>query len=324
MDFKDYYAILGVDRGAPEKEIKQAYRKLARQHHPDVNPSDKNAEARFREINEAYTVLSDPEKRRRYDELGANWDKVQSGAWSQGSKGHTFQFDPSGRGFQEVFGGGFKGFSDFFKAFFGEGEGPSFFVAEGASPQAYEIEVTLDEAYHGTIKTFTLPIPTRCLRCNGKGVVRRSLCPDCRGQGELTREKRVEVRIPKGIREGQTLRLVPEGTEIFLTVKLLPHRFLKIREDGNLGCTVSVPYLDCVLGGEAEIPTLQGRTVIRIPPGSQNGTTLRLRGLGLPVNGKSGDLLATLHCVLPTQLSPEERKLYEELREISRKPGAKR
>lgn len=327
MDFKDYYKVLGVSRNASDKDIKQAYRKLARQHHPDVNPNDKQAEARFREINEAYTVISDPEKRKRYDELGENWDKVAQGAgahgaqgWAgrQGPGGATFRFSTSdARGFEDLFGGG-GGFSDFFQAFFGGGGPAEFGYPEQGYPDTYEIPITLEEAYLGAVKTYNIPIASVCSQCGGRGMIRRSVCPQCQGRGKIAQPKNVEVRIPKGIREGQILRLHPEGHEIHLKVKFLPHPFFKIQSNGDLTCEISVPLLDCVLGGEIQIPTPQGKTVMKIPVGTQNGATLRLKGLGISGNGKSeGHLLVTIKPVLPTVLTAEEKRLYEELRRVS-------
>jgi DnaJ-class molecular chaperone len=325
MEFKDYYAILGVPRNATDKEIKQAYRRLARQYHPDVNPNDKNAEARFREINEAYTVLQDPEKRKRYDELGANWDKVQEG-WqnytSQSPGGYTFHFSTGqGKGIGEFFG---SGFSDFFKSFFGGDFGSTFSFGEDVrtEPQNYEISISLEDAFHGAEKTFVIPLSSLCPRCAGRGVLRRTLCPQCQGSGKVLEEKRVQVRIPKGVREGQTLRLRPDGQEVLLKVKFLPHPLFKVSPNGDLSAELPVSYLDCILGGEAEISTLQGKTVVRIPPGTQNGAVLRLRGLGLPsANGKAGDLFVTVKALLPTSPTGEERKLLETLRQIEKNSG---
>lgn len=319
MEFRDYYSILGVSRSASEKDIKQAYRKLARQYHPDVNPNDKNAESRFREINEAYTVLSDSEKRKRYDELGANWDKVEQGAYTGAypGGGTTFRFSTGGRGFEEIFGSG-GGFSDFFRTFFG---GADMGFSEDASQEreTYEIEITLEEAVHGATKSFVIPLSTVCPRCGGRGTIRRTLCSECRGRGALTTEKRVEVRIPKGIREGQILRLRPDGHEIHLKIKFHPHPLFKIQPNGNLIGEREVPALDLILGGELRIPTLQGPTVMKIPAGTANGATLRLKGLGLPSNGKNSDLLVTLKAVMPTNLTHKEKNLYEELRSIQKR-----
>lgn len=335
MEFKDYYKVLGVPRSASEKEIKQTYRKLARQYHPDVNPNDKNAESRFREINEAYTVLSDPEKRKRYDELGMNWDKVQQGGW-QPPGGFSYSYSTrggsrtqAGGGLEEIL-GGLGGFSDFFKSFFGgesswHSEPYESRISEEDEKQSYEIPITLEEAYQGAAKTFLLHLPETCKRCGGRGIIRRSICPDCQGQGKILREKRIEVRIPKGIQEGQVLRLSPDGQKIYLTVKFLPHPTFKASPNGDLSCEVSVPFLTCVLGGEIEITSLQGKTVMKIPQGTQNGSVLRLKGLGLSgTNGKTADLFVTLKAVLPTSLSPEEKRIFEELKQFNAKKSTAR
>ena len=335
MEFKDYYKILGVPRTASEKEIKQTYRKLARQYHPDVNPNDKNAESRFREINEAYTVLSDPEKRKRYDELGMNWDKVQQGGW-QPPGGFSYSYSTgggnrgqSGAGLEDIF-GGLGGFSDFFKNFFGGGgrlhsEPFEFETSEQEEKQSYEISITLEEAAQGASKTFILPLPESCKRCGGRGIVKRSVCPECRGQGKFLREKKIEVRIPKGIREGQILRLTLDGQTIYLTVKFLPHSVFKPSPNGDLSCEVSVPFLTCVLGGEVDLASLQGKTVMKIPPGTQNGSVLRLKGLGLNgKDGKAADLFITLKAILPTSLSPEEKRIFEDLKQVNAKKSTAR
>jgi len=320
MEYRDYYAVLGVPKGASDKEIKQAYRKLARQYHPDVNPNDKGAEARFRQINEAYTVLSDSEKRKRYDELGSNWDKVEQSPRRGGAPGgFSYQFSTSPEGFGDIFGGSGGGFSDFFQTFFGGGGEPINFGGGSriaSSAPVYEIEISLEDAYQGTTKSVVLPIEMPCPECGGRGTVRRTLCRRCRGQGTIQQEKRVELKIPKGIREGQTLRLHVEGQEIHIKVKFAKHPLFKVLENGNLSCEMSVPFLDLILGGELSIPTLQGKTVVNVPPGTQNGATLRLKGLGMPQSGKNGDLLLTLKAVFPTTLSAEEKKLYQEAKRL--------
>jgi curved DNA-binding protein len=328
MDFKDYYSTLGVAKTATDKEIKQAYRKLARKHHPDVNPGDKAAESRFKEINEAYEVLGDPPKRKKYDELGANWRAYeQAGAGSPG-------FDPSQFGGWNVnFGGGPQSggfrtmtedemremfgdehpFSDFFQTFFGgaaAGEG----ARRGRSGRSrgqragrdveQEIELGLEDAYQGT---------TRRLSIKHDGHART-----------------VDVRIPAGVIDGSRVRVAGEGEmgtggaqsgDLYLRIRLAPHPRFE-RKGRDLHTRVAVPLTTAVLGGEAEVPTFAGKSLrLKIPATTQNGQVFRLRGHGMPVAGKPdehGDLYATVDVQLPRTLTPEQRKHFEELRRLEK------
>jgi curved DNA-binding protein len=301
MEYKDYYKILGVAKGATEKEIKAAYRKLARKHHPDVNPGNKEAEARFKEINEAYEVLGDKDKRKRYDELGANWDAFGRTAGPGGARGW-----PGGvRVEYEDLGGG-GGFSDFFRTFFGGGGGfggagfPGFERGEEAfSPAADaegEVELTLAEVFRGTTREVTV------------GGSRH----------------RVEVKIPPGVREGSRVRVAGEGGkggggrrgDLYLRVRIAPDPTFE-RKGDDLQTSVHVPLTSAVLGGEAHVRTLEGPVGIRIPAGTPAGQVFRLRGHGLPrlgARGERGDLLATLAVDLPRTLTARQKELFEELR----------
>ena len=292
VDFKDYYKILGVPKTATEKEIKAAYRKLARKHHPDVNQGNKTAEAKFKEINEANDVLSDPEKRRRYDQLGANWDSFRTTpppgqGWPGGVHVETEGFDPST----------FGGFSDFFKTFFGGGFGGATSVDDfgGRGPRHAHpeedrpIDLTLEEILHGA---------TRTLEMRG------------------AKRNRVEVKIPAGVREGTRVR----AGDVYLRVRVLPHRGFE-RKGEDLLAAVHAPLTTAVLGGEIEVPTLEGPVGIKVPPGTPAGRVFRLRGHGLPRlehGGGRGDLLATLVVDFPKDLSKRERELFEELRKLGR------
>ena len=322
MDFKDYYATLGVSKTASEKEIKQAFRKLARKFHPDVNPNDKSAEARFKEINEANEVIGDPEKRKKYDELGANW-RMYEQAQQQGGRpgaanpfGGQWTYAPGGGGFRpmsedevsDMFGGEESAFSDFFRTFFG-GAGAS----PGGGPRAraraprnrkgrdveHEIELDFEDALRGTVQRLAI---------NHDGQVRN-----------------VEVRIPPGVTEGSRVRVGGEGErgsgsagsgDLYLRVKLRPHPRFE-RKGRDLYTRVRVPVTTAVLGGEVDVQTLGGKSLrLKIPPGTQNGQVLRLRGHGLPTTSKDGtpgDLYATVDIVVPRTLSEEERKHYEAL-----------
>lgn len=302
MDYKDYYKTLGVAKGATAKEIKAAYRKLARKFHPDVNPGNAKAEARFKEVNEAYEVLSDPEKRRRYDQLGANWNAVRpegrgAAAWPGGGGGVRVDFGDLG---------GSGGFSDFFKTFFGGGGFGGFSTEGGEDPFAGgtdvegQIELTLPELLKGT---------TRGVSLDGVG-----------------QKRRVDVKIPAGVRDGQRIRVAGEGGagpggkrgDLYLRVHVAPDPAFERKGDA-LQTTVRVPLTIAVLGGEAQVKTLEGPVGIKIPAGTQPGQTFRLRGHGLPrleAGGGRGDLLATLAVDLPKKLTPRQKELFEELREL--------
>jgi curved DNA-binding protein len=295
MEYKDYYRILGVAKGASEKEVKAAYRKLARKHHPDVNPGNKEAEARFKEINEAYEVLGDKEKRKRYDELGANWNAFSRG----GQQGQPW---PEGRvrvDFEDL--GGAGGFSDFFRAFFGGGGGFGGFeggeeVFHPATDAEGDVELTLAEVFRGTTREVAV------------GGARR----------------RVEVKIPPGVREGSRVRVAGEGGkgaggrrgDLYLRVRIAPDPTFE-RKGDDLLTTVRVPLTSAVLGGEAQVRTLEGPVGIKIPAGTPAGQVFRLRGHGLPklgARGERGDMLATLAVDLPRRLTDRQKELFEELR----------
>ena len=326
MDFKDYYSVLGVAKTATEKEIKQAYRKLARKHHPDVNPGDKSAEAKFKEINEAYEVLGDPDKRRKYDELGANWrtyeqagggvDPGQFGGWNV-----NFGGAPGGGGYRsmtademrEMFGDA-NPFSDFFQTFFGGGPaaGEDFGGrrARGGrqrGPRAgrdveQEIELGLEDAYRGAMRRLSI-----------------------KHDGHA---RTVDVRIPAGVGEGSRVRIAGEGGigsggaqsgDLYLRIHLAPHPTFE-RKGRDLYTRVSIPLTTAVIGGEADVTTLGGKALrLKIPATTQNGQVFRLKGHGMPVAGKPdepGDLYATVDVELPRELTPEQRRLFEELKKL--------
>jgi DnaJ-class molecular chaperone len=319
MEFKDYYATLGVPKTATAKEIKQAYRKLARKIHPDVNPGDKKAESRFKDINEAYEVLGDPEKRRKYDELGANWRMYEQ---AQPGGGQPY---PGGQGPWTVNVGGPGGFrtvdeeemrrifgeedpfSDFFKTFFGGmGAEPGPRARGGRAPRAraghdleHEIELSLEDALRGT---------TQRLGLHHDGQART-----------------IDVRIPAGVGEGSRIRVAGEGGagtaggpsgDLYLRVHMRPHSQFE-RRGRDLHTRVPVPITTAVLGGEADVPTLAGGHLrLKIPPGTQNGQVFRLKGQGMPAVGKPddrGDLFAAVDVQVPRHLTPDQRKHYEAL-----------
>jgi len=322
MPGKDYYAILGVGRSASEKEIKQAYRRLARKHHPDVNPGNKAAEAKFKEINEAYEVLSDSEKRKKYDRYGDQWQyadqfaKAGQGAqWDVGKGGTYTTFDFGDLGdLGDIFGGVFQGFRT--------GSGAARHSA-GARSMEHPVEVTLEEAYHGTKRVLQLQAEEPCSVCGGSGRAGRARCSNCGGSGRLLRPKRLEVKIPPGVADGSKVRIAGQGGQgydgakgdLYLVVKVLPHQVFE-RKGDNLHVEVPVPLVTAMLGGEVGVPALKGNVALKVPPETQNGKVFRLAGQGMPhLNDSSrGDIFAKVKVVMPTKLTPQERQLFEQLR----------
>jgi curved DNA-binding protein len=336
MDFKDYYSTLGVAKTATDKELKQAYRKLARKHHPDVNPGDKSAETRFKEINEAYEVLGDPAKRKKYDELGANWRQYeQAGAGAgfdprqAGGAYNVYGGGPGGQGggfrtmteeeMREMFGDA-NPFSDFFQTFFGGAAGPG---GPGGSDEPgrrtrggrsrvragrdaeQELELGLEDAYHGTMR-------------------RLSISQDGHARS-------VDVRIPAGVGDGSRVRVPGEGEQgaggapagdLYLRIRLAPHPTFE-RKGKDLYTRVHLPVTTAVLGGEADVPTLGGKPLrLKIPPTTQNGQVFRLKGHGMPTAGKPdqhGDLYATIDVQVPRDLTPDQRSHYEALKKLEQK-----
>ncbi|HHB80110.1 MAG TPA: J domain-containing protein [Saprospiraceae bacterium] len=308
MNYKDYYKILGIKKGASEKEIKKAYRKLAKKYHPDNNPDNKASEEKFKEINEAYEVLKDPEKRKQYEELGANWQAYQQGGgdWKQYTQqnrggGQTFHFegDPS-----EFFGGGGSGFSSFFETFFGQGGGGQHFTQQGRqrAPRKGQdviakLPITLLEAYQGSKRTF-----------------------EWRG-------KKMRITIKPGTIDGQKLRIKGKGEpspnggpngDLFIVMTIEPDARFK-RDGDNLLYNANVDLYTAVLGGKTEVPTMTGRVKLTIPKGMESGKVVRLKSKGMPKkNNQFGDLLVTLNVNLPKDLSPEEEELFKKLQAISK------
>jgi len=284
MAGKDYYSILGVARDASEREIKQAYRRLARKYHPDVNPGDKSAEARFKQINEAYEVLSDKEKRQKYDQFGDQWQQAPFWDFSQAGSRFHFGEDELGSLFDDLLRGFTTGVS-----------------SRWAQPRRgrdveYPLEVTLEEAYHGTTRTISLE--------DGK---------------------RLEVKIPPGVRDGSRVRIAGKGGQgyggvrgdLYLVISVKPHHLFQRRGD-DLYVGVAVPLVVAMLGGEVQVPTLRGKLALKIPPETQNGRAFRLAGQGMPHLGNSvrGALLAKVNVVLPTNLTQQEKELFKQLDQL--------
>jgi molecular chaperone DnaJ len=325
MANKDYYQILGVSKNASEKEIKQAYRRLARKHHPDVNPGDKSAEARFKEINAAYEVLSNPEKRKKYDQFGDQWEYAEQFAKAGGQEGVRWDF---GRGGTASEYGDIGNFGDIFSSLFGDAGIGSRMKQGPRRGQDIEspVEVSLEEAYHGSTRVVQLEAQEPCAACGGTGRVGNRVCTICSGAGVKVIPKRLEVKVPAGVKDGSRIRIAGEGVagraggskgDLYLVIKVLPHTLFE-RKGDDLYAEVSVPLATAILGGEIMLPTLNGKLSLKIPPETQNGRVFRLAGKGMPQIGKAnyGNLFAKVRVVLPTNLTEEERKLFGKLRSL--------
>ena len=334
--FKDYYEILGVPRTASQDEIQRAFRKLALKYHPDVAKDKTNAEERFKEINEANEVLSDPEKRKKYDAMGANWKQGQEFQpppdWRE-QFGQQTDGEGAPADFEFHFGG--TGFSDFFENFFGmhgggvgsSARGPrgeERFAQRGRDVEA-DIMVALEEALRGSTRAVSLQRLVVCDKCGGTGRIDKKTCPQCKGRGRIARTETYQVKIPAGVYEGQLLRLGGQGEhgvdgqsgDLYLRVNFSEHPNYR-REDDGLYYDLDIRPWDAVLGTSVSVPLLDGHANLKIPPGARNGQRFRLRGKGIPHRGGGrGDLFVELHIQVPTRVNERERGLWEQLRRES-------
>ncbi|MBQ6248722.1 MAG: molecular chaperone DnaJ [Oscillospiraceae bacterium] len=349
---RDYYEVLGVSKGASEEEIKKAYKKLARKYHPDMNPGDKEAEEKFKEVNEANEVLSDPDKKARYDQFGFAGVDPSYGAgaggpgWGDGAAG--FDFGDLGDIFGSFFGGGFGGGG---RSRTGPQRGESIRVglAVEFTEAAFgcEKEITIERSENcptcggnGCAKGTTPEVcpecrgagvvtqaqrtpfgvmqsQTSCPKCRGTGKIIHQPCPDCKGSGHTRKRKTIKVNIPAGIDDGQTISLRGQGHagrnggpsgDLLITVQIKPHPLFR-REGTSVFCEAPITFTQATLGGELEIPTIDGKVKYDIPEGTQTGTVFRLRGKGIPVlNGRGrGDQFVTLTIETPRNLTREQK-----------------
>ncbi len=348
---KDYYEILGVDRDADEKEIKKAYRKKARKLHPDVNKDDPNAEENFKELSEAYEILSDPNKRARYDQYG-----------HAGINDNDFNFDDFARG-------GFGGFEDIFDMFFGGGMGRRRGPQPGADLQ-YRMQISFEEAAFGAKKEITIPrtevcstcdgsgaksgsdvrscpkchgtgqIRTTqqtpfgqftqsrpCDRCGGDGNIVDNPCPDCQGKGKVRKRREITVNIPAGVETGTKLRMPGEGEagdqgapsgDLYIVIQVKSHQIFK-RKNDDIYCEVPINFVQAALGDKIEVPTLEGKVTFEIPEGTQPGTSFRLKNKGIAhLNGYGrGDEYIKVKVVIPKTLDKEQKDLLLKFAELS-------
>jgi curved DNA-binding protein len=337
VQFKDYYEVLGVPRSASADDIKKAFRKLARQYHPDVAKTKKGAEEKFKEVNEAYEVLSDPEKRKKYDELGANWKQGAEfrppPGWQGGSRpGRGFPGGQPGGGVEFEF-GGTTGFSDFFEQLFGSRTrggspfgGRGGFAEEETAERGRDVEgdlmVTLEEAMRGSVRSVQLRRAVTCDNCGGTGEKNGRVCPVCGGSGQVSKTETYQVKIPPGVTAGQRLRVAGRGEagthggaagDLFLRVHLARHPDFEVDEH-NLIYEAEIAPWEAVLGANISVPTLDAKVNIKIPPGTQNGQKLRVRGRGLPQRtGPAGDLIVVARIEVPDKINEQERKLWTQL-----------
>jgi len=361
---QDYYDLLGVPRKAPQKEIRQAYRKLARKYHPDLNPGDKSAEEKFKQVQEAYDVLSDAKKRQMYDQYGFDLPGV-SGSSVPGDAGDV-HFDFGGFDFGGGAGGAGPSFRDLFSQYFRGGgapaEAPSY--SEPGSSLEYQIEITFWEAVHGTVKKLTIARldtcadchgtgnvgqPQTCTACGGSGQVAQTSgrmrfnltctrcggtgriqtpCKACGGEGRVRRVDNIEVRIPAGVQTGSRVRVAGRGNagtaggppgDLYIITDVRPHPYFERRGD-DLYTSVPITVSEAALGAKIEVPTMDGRSLLRVPPGTNSGQKLRLREKGVPSlrnPDHRGDQYVELQVVVPKPVDERVRELLKELERVA-------
>ncbi len=351
MEKRDYYEVLGISRNASDEEVKKAFRRLARKYHPDVNPGNKDAESKFKEINEAFEVIGNTQKRSQYDQFG-------HAGFEQGAGGFS-----GGVNFEDLF----SGFGDIFGDFFGNRE-RSRGVDRSGEDLKYDLKISLEDAFNGVKIKVEVERLRKCKKCdgaggegkvtcnicNGSGEVRKvqnsffgrivnvTVCSACNGEGRKVEKKcdkcngngRVKVRdkisvdIPDGVMDGNYLRIAGEGNsglngfddgDLYVLVHISPHDIFERHED-NLYCKTTIPLITAVLGGKVEVPTISASVTLTIPPGTQSHTVFKLKGQGMPVLKRNykGDMFVKIVVEIPKKLGLKEKKLFSELAKLSK------
>src|SRR5215475_2177486 len=362
----DYYELLGVSRKATSKDIRAAFRKLARKYHPDLNPGDKAAEEKFKQLQEAYDVLSDTKKRQMYDQYGFYSENAPPGGYAGGADGGDVNFNFEGFDFGQQSGGSGHSFRDLFSSFFGGRGGSTAEEAQEGVDLEYGIEIDFWEAVRGAIRkiqitrldacqtchgTGAIGSPQVCTTCNGSGTIQqqagkmrfnvpctrcggtgklRTACKTCGGEGRIRRTETIDVRIPAGVASGGRVRVPGKGNagtmgapagDLYLLVEVKAHPFFE-RRGNDLYTRVPVTVSEATLGAKVEVPTIDGRSLVKVPPGTNSGTTLRLREKGVPSarNGSRGDQYVEIQIVVPDRADVERlRPIMKELETLA--PG---
>ena len=327
---RDYYDVLGVSRGASDADVKKAYRKLARKLHPDVNPGDAGAQKKFQEVQEAYEVLQDPEKRKAYDRFGHAGPRVEEPPEGGGFDFSGFNFGGGGPG------GGAASFEDLggiFGNLFGGMGGGAFRPGAAAADARATMEIPFRTAVFGGTLQLQTTRRVACPTCQGTGRKGRGACPTCRGQGRVANMEKLKVNVPAGIRDGGTIRIPGKGDtgsdgssgDLYVTIRVSPHPYFERRDDDILG-VVPITIREAYSGAEISVPTVHGRIRAKVPPGTQGGQKFRLRGKGVrdPRTDTTGDHVYTVKVVVPRNLTPAGREaaaLFDSLYEGDPRAG---
>lgn len=307
--FKDYYRILGVDKKSSTEDIKKAFRVLARKYHPDITKNDKKLEEKFKDIFEAYEVLSDSDKRKTYDELN--------------KKGVTAKLDENVLKKKNNNGS----FSDFFHSMFGSVKDNTLKNIKKINHIEKNITISLEDAFNGTQKQISLPIEDNCKFCEGAGVINHNTCTGCKGKGVISDNKNITIKIPSGVSQGSRLSIKGEGHgsgvlkgDLFINISLEKHTFFEVDENNDISCEIPITITEAVLGTDIEVPTLKNSVKMKIPSGTQSGQAFRLKGRGLFNKSKDslGDQYVKIDIVIPKNLTLREKELYQELALIER------
>jgi DnaJ-class molecular chaperone len=340
VKFRDYYEVLGVKRTAGEDEIRQAFRRLARQYHPDMNQNDSTAEEKFKEINEANEVLSDAEKRKKYDQLGASWKNGADFSPPPGWQRERVTYEEYRSAYGDEYqrkttqtrtttsesSGGI--FSDFFEMLFGDSDSKANNKSSATKRNhdaEIEIQLSLEDAHRGGRQRIALQRPRLCPACRGEGRFGSSICPSCKGTKQVYVQKPIEVNIPLGVRNGAVIKAPGHGHrgsdgkrgDLFIKIKLKLHAHFAVSGDDTYADLLLAPW-EAALGTSLEIPTVDGKVSIRIAPGSQSGQRMRLKEHGLSKRGGGrGDHYLKIRIVVPATLTERERELYKQLSEAS-------